>query len=216
MRSAIQHFAAGVVFSVVAVELLPDLTATHDIPEIIGGFLTGVVVLMWIRAKFAGKEEPAAPPGIAAAAGNFAGLPAGMLTAIGIDVFLDGLLLGLGISLGEKEGLLLAAALALELCSLGLAVGADLINRGFSKSKTLLVSMMIGLLLIAGTGTGYLLLSFASVHVLAVVLSFGCAALLFLVTEELLVEAHEVPETPFTTGAFFGGFLLFLVFGMAL
>lgn len=45
-------------------------------------------------------------------------------------------------------------------------------------------------------------------------LSFGSAALLFLVTEELLVEAHEVSETAARTAMFFAGFLLFLVLGM--
>lgn len=41
-------------------------------------------------------------------------------------------------------------------------------------------------------------------------------ALLFLVTEELLTEAHEAEETPLLTLAFFGGFLLFLLLGMVL
>lgn len=215
IRSAIQHFAAGVVFSVVAVELLPDLTRTHDIPEVIGGFLAGVILLMVIRAKFPEEEETDLAErhsrlGIAQ------GLPIGLLTAIGIDVFLDGLLLGLGISLGAKEGLMLAAALTLELYSLGLALGADMSNRRVARPKILIASAGVGFLLVLGAAAGFLLLSSGSPHVLAVVLSFGCAALLFLVTEELLVEAHEVPETAFTTGSFFGGFLLFLVLGMAL
>ncbi|MGE5170284.1 MAG: hypothetical protein ACM3JC_07925, partial [Rudaea sp.] len=30
LRSSIQHFAAGVIFSVVAVELLPDVRRGHD------------------------------------------------------------------------------------------------------------------------------------------------------------------------------------------
>ncbi len=41
---------------------------------------------------------------------------------------------------------------------------------------------------------GLTLLGHLSPHVLAGVLSFGAAALLFLVTEEQLVEAHEEPE----------------------
>lgn len=49
---------------------------------------------------------------------------------------------------------------------------------------------------------------------LEIALSFGLAALLFLVTEELLVEAHEVQETPLSTATFFAGFLLFLMLGM--
>ena len=45
-------------------------------------------------------------------------------------------------------------------------------------------------------------------------LSFGLSALLFLVTEGLLTEAHEEKETFWHTSAFFGGFLLFLILGM--
>ncbi len=38
--------------------------------------------------------------------------------------------------------------------------------------------------------------------------AFGLIALLYLVTEELLVEAYEVPERPWITAMFFVGFLL--------
>jgi ZIP family zinc transporter len=37
--------------------------------------------------------------------------------------------------------------------------------------------------------------------------AFGLMALLYLVTEELLVEAHEKPETAWGTALFFIGFL---------
>ena len=48
------------------------------------------------------------------------------------------------------------------------------------------------------------------------VLSFGLAALLYLVTEELLREAHEERESAIGTAMFFLGFLIFLVIGMTL
>ncbi len=51
-------------------------------------------------------------------------------------------------------------------------------------------------------------------HTLVVVIAFATAALLFLVTEELLTEAHEVPETPWLTAAFFVGFLVYLLLEM--
>jgi len=45
-----------------------------------------------------------------------------------------------------------------------------------------------------------------------IVIAFATAALLYLVVEELLVEAHEEPETPLATVMFFVGFLvLFLL-----
>ena len=47
-------------------------------------------------------------------------------------------------------------------------------------------------------------------------LAFGVAALLYLVTEELLVEAHETEDTPLATATFFAGFLALLLLEMAL
>lgn len=46
------------------------------------------------------------------------------------------------------------------------------------------------------------------------VLSFALSALLYLVTEELLVEAHSEEDKPMYTGTFFLGFLIFLILGM--
>ena len=42
-------------------------------------------------------------------------------------------------------------------------------------------------------------------------LSFGLMALLYLVTEELLVEAHEKPDSPLISAMFFVGFLALLL-----
>lgn len=56
---------------------------------------------------------------------------------------------------------------------------------------------------------GNLLLAGASAAMLAATLSFSAAALLYLVTEELLMEAHEVEEKPIATLVLFGGFLVF-------
>jgi ZIP family zinc transporter len=72
----------------------------------------------------------------------------------------------------------------------------------------------IACLMIVGAALGRTLLADASVHTLAGLLSFGCAALLFLVTEELLTEAHESADTAVTTTMFFVGFLIFLLLGM--
>lgn len=45
-------------------------------------------------------------------------------------------------------------------------------------------------------------------------LSFATVALLYLVTEELLTEAHEQPDTPLLTTMFFVGFLSLLLLSM--
>jgi len=40
------------------------------------------------------------------------------------------------------------------------------------------------------------------------------ASLLYLVTEELLHEAHQLPDNAYITATFFIGFLIFLILSM--
>ncbi|MES2178489.1 MAG: transporter [Gemmatimonadota bacterium] len=226
VKSGIQHFAGGVVFAVVAVELLPDVVRTRTPVEVVIGFAAGIGLMLLLR-RWTDSAEKAPDPSnesspkkalysipeqTARAASGEA--PTGLLVAVGIDILLDGLLLGIAFAAGAKEGLLLTLALSLELLSLSLAITASLLDRSASRTRAVVVPVLLSLLLCVGAIVGDTVLHNASPAVLAAVLSFGCAALLFLVTEELLVEAHEVPETPGTTAMFFAGFLLFLVLGM--
>ena len=70
------------------------------------------------------------------------------------------------------------------------------------------------MLILIGATVGVTLLAGLAGPELVAVLAFGVAALLYLVTEELLVEAHEVPETVLVTSIFFVGFLLLLVIAL--
>ena len=209
VRSLILHFAAGVVFSVVAVELLPDIVNTHAPLPLIIGFTLGFLVMVGVRKATETKEAEEAVQG----ANRF---PVGLLIAIAVDVFIDGLLLGIGFTAGSTEGMLLAIALSLELLSLGMATATELGEKGVTKQKT--IGLIIGLAIVffVSAVLGATLLQNLSHKAIEVVLSFGLSALLFLVREELLTEAHEEKETVWHTSAFFGGFLLFVVFGMIL
>lgn len=226
IRSGIQHFAAGVVFSVVAVELLPDVTRVHDPFEIGWTFAAGVALMLLIERLSRRVESPAALSFARDSAGapedtstrpnaSVTGIDGGQLVAIGIDILIDGLLIGIAMAAGRKEGLLLTAALSLELLSLGLAIAAPLALAGATRLRTILLPTALSLLLVVGAIIGDTILRGASEHTLAGVLSFGCAALLYLVTEELLVDAHESPDSTGATAMFFAGFLVFLLLGMA-
>lgn len=221
LRSAILHFAAGVVFSVVAVELLPDIVREHRPVEVGLGFGLGVALMLGLRF-FTNRLETDAPTTeneeLESAGETVStqpgGLPWGLLIGVGVDIFIDGLLLGIGFVAGAKEGTLLAVALTLELLSLGLATAVQLRQRGYGRGRAVGIVGVLSLALLAGAGLGTTLLSGASGGLLEIVLSFGLAALLFLVTEELLIEAHEEPESPWLTAMFFLGFLVFLLLGM--
>lgn len=207
IRSLILHFAAGVVFSVVAVELLPDIVKNHKPLQVIIGFGLGLLTMLGIR-KFSETKEDTEVVIIKNK------LPLSLLVAIGIDIFIDGLLLGIGFMAGNTEGILLAIALSVELLSLGMATATELGENNLTKQKSIGLIALLALVFFISAVLGATLLHNLSHNAMEIVLSFGLSALLFLVTEELLIEAHEEKETVWHTSAFFGGFLLFLILGM--
>lgn len=214
LRGTLLNFAAGVVFAVVAVDLLPDIVKRHAPIEVGVGFSLGLAVMFGLRyfGEWMEKKDPAA--------GEFAGatpstvLPWGLLGAVGIDVVIDGLLLGIGFAVGARAGALLAVAITMEMLTLSLATAVQLRSVGQGRTKTVTIMGSLAAMLAVAAVGGFFTLRGASDNAMAVVLSFSLAALLFLVTEELLSEAHEAPEGPLQTLAFFGGFLLFLLTGM--
>lgn len=217
-KSAILHLAAGVVFAVVAVELIPDLLHEHSPLFTALGFALGVVAMLAVKAAVEGKERAEAPKSLREAASTpdpaRAVLPVAMLVAVAVDLAVDGLLLGIGFAAGAKTGRLLALALGTELVALGLAITSTLRSRGLSAGRALRVLSFVLTSFVAAAALGLVLLATLHGAALVVVLAFGSAALLFLVTEELLMEAHEEKEAPWMTAMFFLGFLAFLLLGM--
>lgn len=207
VRSGIQHFAAGVIFAVVAVELLPAVRAIHDdVVEVVAGFAAGLLLMLAVE-RLTGSHEHARP---GVAPGSLR-----MLIPIGVDLFLDGVLLSIAFSAGSSEGRLLALALACELLSLGVALTMELRKLRRTRRASLLVPVGLALgTLVTGAALGGAVFAGLPGQWLAVLLAFGTAALLFLVVEELLVEAHEVGETQVGTAMFFAGFLILLVLGL--
>lgn len=203
-RSIILHFAGGVVFSVVAVELLPDIIRRHAPIEIIIGFTAGIATMLALRVWSRRAEERQQEQ----VAGRW---PNGLLFGIAIDLLVDGLLLGIGFSSGVSVGTMLTLALSVELLALGLATTTSLRKYGLSNTNIITAILALSGLFSIAAMVGITILRQLSSGNLEVVLSFGLAALLFLVTEELLVEAHEEKETPIHTACFFLGFLVLLM-----
>ena len=178
--SAIQHFAAGVVFAAAAGEIMPDVA--HS----------GIGVMLAIRQLERVMKGSA-----------------GLLTLVGVDILIDGLVLGIAFAAGAQAGLLLTIALSVEVLFLGLAVTTELSETVKSKMRIVLIIAALVVLLPVGAFIATPVASLPA-HYITGFLSFGLIALLYLVTEELLVEAHETPDRPWVAAMFFVGFLLLL------
>lgn len=204
LTSGVQHFAAGVVMAALAGEVLPELRAQGHLPAVLVGFGLGVVALLALGAYARRAETNAVRP---SGATTTPSLPVGLLVAVGIDLTIDGLLVGLGATFGAKQGLVLTVALTIEILFLAVSVVAQLLEVGHSPARAGLVAGSLGLATAVGAVGGAALLAGSSRTTLAAVLAFGAAALLYLVVEELLTEAHEVEETPLLAALFFTGFI---------
>lgn len=123
-------------------------------------------------------------------------------------------MIGLGFVVGGGTGALLAVALAAELFFLGLSAAASVGQSGKSGRWTIAVGSGLGLLVMIGSAAGVVFFGGASESVVTAVLAFGSVALLYLVTEELLVGVRNVPETPWHTLVLFAGFILVFVIEM--
>ncbi|STX49829.1 ZIP family zinc transporter [Legionella hackeliae] len=143
---------------------------------------------------------------------NESGVSLGLVSAVAIDLFIDGILIGIAFLAGARGGLLIAIALAIEILFLGVSTTATLGKRNVTKKVRLVLTLLLALLIPVGAVLGAFLLSRLAPVITEGILSFGVAALLYLVTEELLTEAHEHDiETPFITACFFIGFLCILL-----
>jgi ZIP family zinc transporter len=199
-RSLIQHFAAGVVLAALAVELLPEIGREHA-PGLVlaGSFALGSLFMYGLKLWTMRLEHAASLSGAAKA------LSTGLLLATFIDVATDGFIIGAGFAAGGETGTILALGLSVELLFLGLA----LTSGATAGWRIVAISGALGLTVLSFAVLGNLLLSGASHAVIGGTLAFSAAALLYLVTEELLMEAHEVEEKPISTLVLFGGFLAF-------
>jgi ZIP family zinc transporter len=205
LMSGVQHFAAGVVVAAVVGEVLPDLRDRGHWSWAVGGFVVGVALVLALGAW--GRSLDRRPRAAAAA------LPVGLVATVGIDLLLDGALVGLGASLGTAQAVILTAALTIEILFLALSVQGELAEGGLTPWRAAGLAAGLGL----ATGVGALLsaalLSGAGEGPVAATLALGAAALLHLAVEELLVEAHEEDETVLRSAMFFVGFAI--VYGLA-
>ena len=228
LRGAVLHLAAGVVFAVVAVELLPEIQRRALVGDVVLGFALGIGTMLLadrLIDRIRGGDDDRAPVGHASGDSEMQStahvatrstVSASLFVAVSIDFLLDGLLLGVGFAAGARIGILLALAEAAEQLSVGLALAGELTAAGVARSRVILIVSALGSLVFVTAVLGATVLSRLTDGAMEIVLSFGAAALLYLVTNELLREAHEERESALSSLMFFAGFLAFLVVGMTL
>jgi ZIP family zinc transporter len=194
----IQHFSAGVVLAALAVELIPELYNTPFKIQLLTGYVIGTTLMLVIQKIFSNNHSHGSKS------------TTSLLIAVAIDIFIDGLLVGISFAISIAKDLVISIALSLELLFLVLSVDATLQKSGKKFLSILLINIGFAILVFSGSALGLTFLN-ASKSTIVLITSFGAAALLYLVAEELLKEAHEEKVTTTSTTMFFLGFLIILL-----
>lgn len=121
-------------------------------------------------------------------------LPMGLVLPVCMDCFVDGFLIGISTAINLQAGIILGFANCLEMGFLGMAYAARLVKCTGSSAMTRTIALYgppCLMLFSAGLGAA---VGETTRHVPALFISmvaFGSVALLFLVCNELLIEAKE-------------------------
>ena len=237
VMSAFQHLAAGLLVSAVAVELVPTLLeAPNDIPTllaIVGGFAGGIGILMLLATMSSDEAEEdeaeddalaRTPRGLThleharrAAVQQAPPYPFALVAAVTTDAAVDGLLVGIASGATSSQanaGLILSLALAVEMGFTGLAYASTLRKQPplCALFSIVLPPLVLALGAVVGALAAAVLTTLPTAHV--ALIAFGTSALLYLVTVELLHEAHHAMEAKhiwWVELMFFIGFLLAIV-----
>ncbi|KAB7623430.1 peptidoglycan-binding protein [Alkalilimnicola sp. S0819] len=193
------HGAAGIVFAVIAVELMPRVLENTKPWIVVLGFCIGGVlsivlkqVVKRVQAQRGGKAGPWM-----------------IYIAVSTDLFTDGLLIGTGSAVSFSLALLLAVAQVLADIPEGFASIANFRSQRIPRRTRVLLSLGFAIpILVAAIGSYWLLRDASSAWQMGI-LSVATGMLVVLAVEDIVPEAHESEDFPLATGAVIGGFALF-------
>jgi len=174
------------------------------------------------RAKFrrwmAPKRSPTADILTLPQEQKLAGIPWGLLAAVVIDACVDGMLIGLAAGVAIMSGWLMSLATAIEMCFLGYSFACSVTCKTSCKKVFFTLAVppiaMLAVSCLVCLGTADVQRSWAFPGLIA----FALVALLFLVLQELLLEAHETEsgEVWHVSGLLYTGLLLSVVLDVTL
>ena len=133
------------------------------------------------------------------------------VTAIAIHNLPEGI--AAGVSFGSdnvSEAFLIAGGIALQNIPEGMIIIAPMLAAGIKPGRTFVCALATGLVEVAGTLLGYLAVSVAS-FVLPFALAFAGGTMLYVVSDEMVIESHGDGAERGATYTLLAGFCLMLI-----
>lgn len=199
------HAAAGILFAVIGIELMP---------EALEGATPWVVLLLFVLGGLAAAGVDRAidlvqTRAACRAGGEVDASPWGIYFGVTVDLFSDGVIIGTGSIIDPALGLLLALGQVPADIPEGFATIATFKNKGVGRTKRILLALSFAAPILIGTTVGYWAVRGQPAAVQFGLLAFTAGILLTVAVEEIVVEAHQEEDSRWATLFLVGGFALF-------
>ena len=198
-RAVVAHLVGGLVLGIAAADLMPAASDSGHTLALAVGFCLGFSLLLVINAVLEDSDDRSESQ-----------RPRPMLPLILpflVDSLIDGLVVGISSKAAEQQWVIpVAVALEMGLATLGLGT---LLGRGAGRWRSGVSGVLMGVTYVFGLSISLLLTTGLQGPALTGTLAFGTAALIYLVVEEVMKEAHARGEddSGLVNVAFFIGLL---------
>lgn len=130
--------------------------------------------------------------------------------AVAIHNFPEGIAAGVGFGTGDvSEAFTIAFGIALQNIPEGMVIISPMLSVGISRTKTMIIAVLTGVVEVAGTFLGYFAVSICSA-ILPFALAFAGGTMLYVISDEMIPDTHEYGSENGATYSLLTGFCLML------
>ncbi len=183
-RAVVAHLVGGLVLGIAAADLMPAASDSGHPLALAIGFCLGFSLLLVINAVLEDPDD-----------NSEQSRPRPMLLLMLpflIDSLIDGLVVGISSKAAEQQWVIpVAVALEMGLATLGLGT---LLGRGAGRWRSRVSGALMAVTYVIGLSVSLVITNGLQGPALTGTLAFGTAALIYLVVEEVMKEAHARGE----------------------
>ena len=211
--SAALQFAAGIVTALVAVTLMPPAMRNGPYVLTVLAFFAGGVLYVLLE-QYTKRTQAERPAGEGATGSGEVSM--GLFAGILVDLFVDGVVIGIGSTLNLLTGLVMALGLALSTAPLAFVTIATAKRQGMLAEHRRLLGWMFVVSLMAGALLGYLVLQNQPLGLRMVLVALAAGFLITTVVQGIIPEANREGEPGFAGVLYIGGLSLYALMSLAL
>jgi ZIP family zinc transporter len=203
------QFAAGVIAALVFLSLMPPAVRGGDIVVAALMFFVGGATFVLFE-YFTARHEAAKP------ASEQSSVSMGLYVGILVDLFVDGVVIGVGATLTLATGVALALGMAISTLPLAFVTISTAKAQGIAKARRQQLSTLFFVCMLAGALIGFLVLQNAPMTLRFALVALASGFLITTVTQSMIPEANKHGEPTFAGIFFVGGMSIYALLSLAL